>query len=48
MELRIKVDAPADAVIGIKETVCMTLERWGNAKVVEILDEPPEQMEIGR
>lgn len=47
MRIVIEIDAPADAVQGVKESVCMALERWGDGKVVEIIATEPEQMRIG-
>ena len=47
MRIVIEVDAPADATQGIKESLCMAIERWGTGRVVEITAKEPEQMKIG-
>lgn len=44
--ITIKVNAPAGKAIGIKEDLAMYLERFGDAKVVEIQEETPEQMKL--
>lgn len=45
--LTIRVNAPAGQVIGIKEDLAMYLERWGDARVVDIREEKLEQLRIG-
>ena len=45
--ITVMVDAPAGQAIGIKEDLAMYLERWGDARVIEIREEVPEQMRIG-
>lgn len=38
----VKVNAPAGKAIGIKEDLAMYLERFGDAKVVEIKEDRPD------
>lgn len=47
LTITIKVDAPAGQAIGIKEDFAMYLEKWGDARVIEIREECPEQMRMG-
>lgn len=42
----IEVDRPAGQAIGIKEDVAMYLERFGDARVVEVRETAPEQLKI--
>lgn len=42
----IRVNAPTGQAIGVKEHLAMYLERFGDARVVEIREEPPEQMKL--
>lgn len=44
--ITIKVDAPAGQAIGIKEDIATYLERFGDAQVVDIREEKPEQMNL--
>lgn len=41
--LTIAVDAPAGQAIGVKEELAMHLERWGDARVVSVVEKRPEQ-----
>ena len=36
LKLTIEVDAPADAVQGVKEQIAMELERYGDVRVVKV------------
>lgn len=45
--ITIQVDAPPGQAIGIKEELAMHLEQWGDARVVEVREVAPEQMQIG-
>ena len=45
--ITIKVDAPPGQAIGVKESLAMYLEQYGDAKVVEVREELPEQIKIG-
>lgn len=45
--ITIQVDAPSGQAIGIKEELAMHLEQWGDARVVEVREVAPEQMQIG-
>lgn len=47
LTITIKVDAPAGQAQGIKEHLAMVLERFGDARVVEIKENAPEQMQMG-
>ena len=44
--ITIHVDRPAGHAIGIKEDLAMHLERFGDAKVVSVVELTDEQMEI--
>lgn len=45
--ITVEVDAPSGQAIGIKEELAMYLEQWGDARVTDIREILPEQMEIG-
>ena len=47
LTITIQVDAPPGQAIGIKEELAMHLEQWGDARVVEVREVAPEQMQIG-
>lgn len=42
----IEVDAPLGQAIWIKEDLAMYLERFGDARVVEVREVTPEQMRM--
>ena len=42
----IEVDAPTGQVIGIKEDIAVYLEQFGDARVVEIVVDPGEQLQL--
>lgn len=44
--IKIQVDAGAGESMAIKEALAMLLEKWGDAKVVEITETEPEQLKI--
>lgn len=46
--ITIHVDAPPGQAIGIKEDLAMYLERYGDARVVSVVEERPDyrQMEL--
>ena len=46
LTIRIEVDRPAGQAIGIKEDLAMYLEKFGDARVVEIKEVEPEQLRI--
>lgn len=46
MIITIKVDAPLHMAQGIKETLAMLLERYGDAKVVSIRADDAAQQEV--
>ena len=46
LTIRIEVDRPAGQAIGIKEDLAMYLEKFGDARVVEIKETSPEQLRI--
>ena len=48
LTITIKVNAPSDQALGIKEHLAMCLERYGDTRVVSIKADRPEQMQIGR
>lgn len=43
----IEVDAPTGQAIGVKETLAMWLERYGDTRVVAVEEIRPQQMRIG-
>lgn len=47
MILVVQVNAPSWMAQGIKEDLAMYLEKFGDAKVVEIREDVPRQMKIG-
>lgn len=49
MIIILQVNAPSFMAQGIKEHIAMTLERFGDTKVLEVRleDRPTEQMKIG-
>lgn len=47
MILVVQVNAPSWMAQGIKEDLAMYLEKFGDAKVVEIREDIPQQMKIG-
>ena len=42
----VRVNAPTGQAIGIKEDLAMYLERFGDAKVVDVREVSPEQMKL--
>lgn len=42
----VEVDAPLGQAIGVKEDLAMYLERFGDARVVEVREVTPEQIKI--
>lgn len=46
MIIIVKVDAPLHMAQGIKESLAMYLERFGDAKVLEIRQEKPRQEQM--
>lgn len=44
--ITIHVDAPEGQAIGIKEDLAMYLEQFGDARVVSIKEQLPEQIKI--
>lgn len=45
--ITIQVNAPSGSEQGIKEVLAMYLERFGNARVVSIKEDIPQQMGFG-
>lgn len=43
----VQVDAPPGQAIGIKEDLAQYLERFGDAKVVSVTEDLPEQLRLG-
>lgn len=41
-----QVDAPAGQAIGVKEDLAMYLERFGDAKVLSVVEVKPEQIDL--
>ena len=46
LTIRIEVDRPAGQAIGIKEDLAMYIEKFGDARVVEIKETALEQLKI--
>ena len=46
LTITIQVNAPVGQAIGIKEELAQHLERYGDARVVSITEELPEQLRI--
>ena len=44
--ITVRADAPLGQAIGIKEDFAMYLEKWGDARVIEIREECPKQMRM--
>lgn len=44
--ITVHVDAPLGQAIGVKEDLAMHLERFGNARVVSVVEKAPEQLRI--
>lgn len=44
--ITIKVDVPLGQAIGVKEDLAEYLERFGDARVVSVVEEKPKQMRI--
>ena len=42
----VRVNAPPDAAQGVKEALAMWLERYGDARVVSVTGDRPEQMRM--
>lgn len=42
----LEVDAPSGCVIGVKESVSMAAELYGDAKVISVEESTPEQMKL--
>ena len=47
LTITIKVNAPLGMAQGVKEDLAMYLERYGDTHVASIVEEKPEQTEIG-
>lgn len=46
LTITIKVNAPPDSAIGIKEDLATYLERFGDAQVVAVEDSGTEQLQL--
>lgn len=46
LTIKIQVDAPSGCAQGIKEALAMQPERWGKARVVEIVEDKEKQMAL--
>lgn len=42
--LTIAIDAPAGQAIGVKEAIAQDLEKYGDTRVVSVVEKTPEQM----
>lgn len=48
LTITIQVNAPSGQAIGIKEDIATYLEKFGDAKVVSVVEKLPEQLRIDR
>lgn len=48
LTVTVQVAAPADMASAVKEALAMWLERYGDARVVEVRAKAAEQLRIGR
>ena len=46
LRITIEVDAPPGQAIGVKEHLAMEAERYGDAKVVSVVEVLPEQLKM--
>lgn len=46
LTITIECDAPTGSAIGVKEDLAMYLERFGDCRVVSIVETQPEQMKL--
>lgn len=44
--ITVQVDAPPGQAIGVKEDLAVYLERFGDARVVSVTEEVPEQLRM--
>lgn len=44
--ITVHVNAPAGQAIGVKEDLALYLERFGDARVVSVVEEGPEQLRM--
>ena len=47
LTITIKVNAPPGMAQGVKEALAMFLERYGDTRVVSIVEDNPKQTKIG-
>ena len=47
LTITIEVNAPAGQAIGIKEDLAMYLEKFGDSRVVSVVEHEPEQLRLG-
>lgn len=45
--VKLQVNAPPGQAIGVKEAIAMDLEKYGDTKVISVVEEKLEQMRIG-
>lgn len=45
--ITVQIDAPAGQTIGIKEDLAMYVEKYGDTKVISVVENEPEQLRIG-
>lgn len=45
--ITVQIDAPAGQAIGIKEDLAMYVEKYGDTKVISVVENEPEQLRIG-
>ena len=47
MIITVQVDAPTGQATGIKEDLTLYLEKFGDSRVVSIIEKGPEQLSMG-
>lgn len=46
LTITVQVDAPPGQAVGIKEALAMYLERYGDSRVVSVVEREPEQIRL--
>lgn len=45
--ITVQVDSPAGQAIGVKEDLAMYCEKYGDVRVLSVMETHPEQLKIG-
>ena len=48
LTISISVDAPAGHAIGVKEAIAQDLEKYGDVRVIAVVEKTPEQQSLFR